>query len=97
MDDWLRVGVWRHMLRIPPMVGKRRLGGLAARAQAEAGALSQRHRAVHHFAVRELPRFDEPLPPQVVAENLDLPLSDVVQILDELEAKKAFLFRDDLG
>ena len=79
------------------MIGTKRVGQLADRARVEVGALSGEHRAVHHFVVRELPRAGEPLPPQVVAERLNLPLALVVQILDELEAKKTFLFRDEQG
>ena len=97
MSEWLKAGVWRHVLRIPPIVGKRRVEGLAERASAEAGALSDEHRAIHHFVVQELPRAGEPLAPAAVAESLGLSLAQVVQILDDLEAKKAFLFRDDQG
>ncbi len=97
MSDWLKVGVWRHMLRLPPLVGKRAVGGVAKRAKAGVGALSEQHRTAHHFVVRELPRLGEPLPPLAVPENLRLPLECAIEILDELETKKAFLFRDDQG
>jgi hypothetical protein len=59
--------------------------------------LSEQHRSAHHFVVGELPRVGEPLSPQAVAESLQLPLARVIEILDELEAKKAFLFRDAQG
>jgi len=97
VSDWLKVGMMRHMLRLPPKIGTRRVGKLADRARAEVGALSEQHRAVHRFMVRELPRTEGPLPPQVVAENFGLPLEGVIQILDDLEAKKAILFRNDQG
>ncbi len=97
MSDWLKVGVWRYVLRLPPMIGKRGVSKLAERARAEVDVLSEEHRAVHHFVVRELPQVGEPLPPQVVSESLDLPLARVVRILDELEAKRGFLFRDGQG
>lgn len=97
MRSWLKVGVVRHMLRLPPMIGTKRLAELAERARVEVGALSAEHRSVHHFVVRELPRADGPLPPEVVAEHLDLSLERVIQIFDDWEAKKAILFRDDQG
>ncbi len=97
MSDWLKVGMLRHILRLPPKIGTRRVGKLAARAKAEVGALSEEHRAVHHFVVRELPRTKGPLPPQVVADNLHLSLERVIQIFDDWEAKKAILFRNDQG
>ena len=95
MSDWLKVGVLRHMFRLPPKIGSRRVGKLADRARAEVGALSDEHRAVHHFVLRELPGTGGPLPPQVVAENLRVPLDRVIQMLDDWEAKKAILFRND--
>jgi hypothetical protein len=70
---------------------------MVARAKAEAGGLSTQHRAVHHFVVRELPRFGRPMPPEHVAEGLAISLETVTRILADLEAKKAFLFRDESG
>jgi len=90
-------GVWRHTLRLPPGIARKKVGQLGKRARAEVGALSSEHRAVHHFVVRELPRFGMPMPPEFIAESLDLPLAMVASILSELEAKKAFLFRNEDG
>lgn len=97
MSDWLLVGVWRHALRLPPGLGERRLGRLAQRARQIVGQLSTEHRAVHHFAARELPRIGGPIPPRTMAESLDLPEATVVEILTDLEARKGFLFRNEEG
>jgi hypothetical protein len=90
-------GVWRHILRLPPGIAKKKVGQLGKRARAEVGALSAEHRSVHHFVVRELPRFGEPMPPQFIAESLGIPLAAVTTVLAELEAKRAFLFRNEEG
>jgi len=97
VSEWLMAGVWRHILRLPPAIGRKRVGQLADRTRAEVGAVSAPHRRVHHFVVRELPRFGEPMPPQTIAEGLDLPLPTVIEILTDLEARKIFLFRDEEG
>ena len=97
MSEWLMAGVSRHILRLPPAIGKKRVSQLADRARAEVGVVSTQHRAVHHFVVREMPRFGRPMPPQTIAEGLDLPLPTVIQILTDLEARKIFLFRDEEG
>ena len=91
------VGVWRQILRLPPGIGRKKVGQLANRARAELGAVSPEHRAVHHFVVRELPRFGMPIPPEAIAEALELPLATVTTVLSELEARKGFLFRDEDG
>ncbi len=97
MREWLMAGVWRYVLRLPPGIGRKRVGRLAERARAEVGALSAQHRAVHHFVVRELSRFGGPLPPQAIAEGVDLPPATVIETLDDLEARKGFLFRNQDG
>ncbi|MCP4307583.1 MAG: hypothetical protein GY788_22470 [bacterium] len=97
MSDWLMAGVWRLTLRLPPAIGSKRVGRLAERAREVVGAVSAQHRAVHHFVVRELPRFGTPMPPQHIADGLDLPLPTVIGILADLEARKGFLFRNGDG
>lgn len=50
-------------------------------------------RRVQHFAVREIARRREPIAPEVIAAELDLPLDRVTGILDELERRMTFLYR----
>jgi hypothetical protein len=50
-------------------------------------------RRVQHFAVREIPRRREAIAPEVFARELELPLDEVKQILDELELGMTFLCR----
>ncbi len=97
MSDWLMAGVWRHILRLPPVLGKRSVGELSERAREVVGHLSDDHRAVHLFVASELPRLGGPVPPKTIAEGLDLSLATVRVILDELEARKGFLFRNEEG
>lgn len=97
MSDWLMAGVWRLILRLPPAIGRKRVGQLAERAREVVGAVSAQHRAVHHFIVRELPRLGTPMPPQHIADCLDLPLPAVIGTLADLEAGKGFLVRNEDG
>jgi hypothetical protein len=59
--------------------------------------MSPAHHAVRYFAVRELPRCGEPLPPELIAEELDLPLDLTQRVLDELEQNLFFLVRNQAG
>ena len=97
MSDWLMFGVWRLILRLPPALGRKRVERFAERAREVVGAVSAQHRTVHHFVVTELPRLGRPIPPQHIADNLDLPLPTVIEILADLEARKAFLIRNGDG
>jgi hypothetical protein len=57
------------------------------------GDLDDHHRLVHHFVVRELPRTAVPMSPEYISQGLDMPLDQVIPIVDELEGRKIFLFR----
>jgi hypothetical protein len=50
-------------------------------------------RRVHHFVVRDLPRLAAPMPPEHIAAALHMPVSRVVEILNELERRLVFLYR----
>ena len=97
MSEWMIAGVWRHLLRLPADVGRRRIRKLAAQAGESAGELSPQHRAVHHYVVRELPSCGRPLPPERIADAVDLPVSTITATLADLEAKKGFLVRNEDG
>ncbi len=55
------------------------------------------HRRVHHFTVRELPRTGKPLPPDVIAQKLNMPRDRVAFLLEDMEKRMTFLFRNPEG
>jgi len=57
------------------------------------GGLDDDHRRVHHFVVRNLPSLARQMPPDFIANRLNMGEARVVQILDELERRLIFLFR----
>jgi hypothetical protein len=59
--------------------------------------VSDEHRRVQHFCVRELPRVGEPLSPEVIASGVGLPLAQVKALLDDLETGMTFLYRNSEG
>jgi hypothetical protein len=59
--------------------------------------MSPAHHAVRYFAVRELPLRGEPLPPEIIAEELDLSLNLTQNILEDLEKNLFFLVRNEAG
>jgi hypothetical protein len=92
MFERILLGVGRRMVPVPevlfrPMV-QRDANKLAKRP-----ALEPDERRVQHFAVREIPRRREAIAPEVFAAELELPLDQVSQILDELERRMTFLCR----
>ena len=94
MFDSIFLGVGKRLLPVPefifrPMV-KRDTKKIASRP-----TLEPDQRRVQHFAVREIPRRREAIAAEVFAAELDLPLEEVLQILDELERRMTFLYRRD--
>lgn len=91
--DTVLLGFKRHMLPIPRGLFQRGLRRASGKSRRVLGGLDDDHRRVHHFVVRDLPRVGEPMPPEHIAEALQLPLPRVIEILDELERRLIFLFR----
>ena len=97
MKNKLMLGIWGHMVSVPPILWEREVEKSRKKIQAEMDFMSPDHRRVHHCVVRELPRVGKPMPPEFVASALGLPLDRVKQILDELEKRMTFLFRNEEG
>jgi hypothetical protein len=97
MRDKLLMGLWRLTFPVPGPVWRGRVDKGAQDAGAGLAFMSEDHHRVRDFAVRELPRIGEPLAPEFIAQELDLPLARLNLILDELEEHLTFLFRNEQG
>jgi hypothetical protein len=93
MDKKLLAGWWRLTLPIPPAIWHKMDQG----AGGHMDFMSKAHHRVRDYVVLELPRSGKPLTPERIAQELQLPLDQVVDILDDLERHKTFLFRDPQG
>lgn len=97
MSDTLLRGFSRYMIPIPRMLWRRQVSRRGEKIRAGLGFMSEEHHGVRNFVVRELPVAGEPLPPGFISEKLHLPVDRVEAILDELEKRMTFLFRDGRG
>jgi hypothetical protein len=97
MGNRLLKGFWKLMIPVPGALWEKRVAGSRKAIQASLGFMSEDHHAVRNFAVRELPVEGRPLPPELIAERLELPLDRVNAILKELEEHMTFLFRNGDG
>jgi hypothetical protein len=89
----LFLGLWRFLLPVPRAIWRRQLEGNVSRLE----FMSADHHRVRNFCVVELPRAGQPLAPAYIARALDLPLARLIPILDELERRMTFLFRNPQG
>ena len=90
LDDSMLLGLWRTMLPIPRPVWQSQVRG-----DADLDFMTEAHHWVRDLVVTEIPRVGKPLTPEFIAQKLDLPLAQVTSILDDLETRMTFLFRNE--
>jgi hypothetical protein len=87
------LGFKRRMLPIPWALFRGLVPLEARKARRALGGLDEEQRRVHHFVVRDLPRLGQPMSPDHVAAELQMDTARVVEILDELERRRIYLYR----
>lgn len=99
MKDGIRLGVGRFILDLPPRLVnmKKKLAENRKKYESAMDFMTDDHRRVHHFTVRELPAAGIPLDPGMIAAGTSLPQERVVSLLDDLEKHMTFLFRNREG
>jgi hypothetical protein len=94
MQNKLMMGLWRYIINVPSFLWEMQIAMAAKKFEKEHSFMTEPHREVHHFVVRELPRIGRPMPPDFIAKNLDMSEGRVNAILDDLETHMTFLFRN---
>ena len=85
------------MIPIPAIIGQRTLLGKARKERARLASIrSEEHHLVHDFVTRQIPQVGEPISPELIGQQLKMPIDRVNAILDELE-KKLILYREGQG
>ena len=97
MNIHVMKGFWRYMIKIPPSLWQKEVSKHARKAKAKLAFMSDDHRRVHHWVVKELPTTGKPLSPKTISEELDLPGNRVAVVLNDLEKNMTFLFRNGDG
>jgi hypothetical protein len=97
MNRSLLLGFRRFLLRIPRPIWQQEVARSALAAAKSLAFMTADHHKVRDFVVRELPRFGKSIPPETIAQSLDMEPERVLAILDELEKNLTFLFRNEQG
>ncbi len=95
MKKSVLLGARRHMVPVPGPVWRREVSQGAQRTVERLAFMTEDHHRVRDFVVTALPRVGEPLSPETISQQLDLPLAHVNALLDDLERNMTFLFRPD--
>ena len=91
------LGIGRFMIPLPRFFWKKQVIKQVPAISKRLEFMTEDHHRVRDFAVRELPRIGAPLEPDLIASELDLPPARTVEILDELEKRLFFLYRNERG
>ena len=97
MENRPLLGLGRYMIPIPRFLWRREVARKVPAIERRLTFMSGDHHRVRDFVVRELPRVGEPLALELIAKELSLPATRTKEILDELETRLVFLFRNDEG
>ncbi|MFH1981877.1 MAG: hypothetical protein ABIL58_08530 [Pseudomonadota bacterium] len=97
MSNKLMAGLWKFMIGVPPVLWEKQIEKGKQKIGRNLRFMTAGHRRVHHFVVRELPRYGRPVTPDDIAGALDLSRETVISILDDLQRHMTFLFRNPGG
>ena len=97
MTRSILIGKGHEIEEMPQTTWEQELAPVPERQRQRLAFMTEEHHAVRYFVVRELTRQGRPLEPALIADRLDLSVSRVVDILEELEKNLLFLVRNDDG
>jgi hypothetical protein len=97
MNKSLLLGVSRFLLRIPRPIWQQEVARSARASEKSLKFMTPEHHQIRDFVVRELPRLGKPIPPETIAQSLNMEPERVAFILDELERNMTFLYRNEQG
>jgi hypothetical protein len=97
MSETILIGRGCQLTAIPRSHWEEQLSRVPAAMKIRLSFMTRQHHLVRYFVVRSLPRIGKPIPPELIAEKLTIPLPRVNAILSELEEKLFFLVRDEHG
>ena len=97
MNKSILLGLWRFLLRIPSRIWQQEVLRSARVAKESHPFMTANHHRVRDFVVREMPRLAQPIPPEVIAHELNMEINQIISILDELERTLTFLYRNERG
>ena len=98
MNDRILIGRRERMLEVSAEMLREHLAGAGHSMATRLSFMSGEHHRVRNFVVRELPRNQgKPLSAGDISHKLDLPLTRVVTILEELQKNLFFLVLNVVG
>jgi len=95
LKDKLYMGFRGFMMRIPPMISNKGAKKGEKGAKANADCLSKDERRIHHYIVKKMAVVKDPITAELIADELEMPIDPMHEIINKLENLKTFIFRSD--
>ncbi len=97
MNETVLIGRGRKIQSMPRRQWEEHLSKVPQAMKIRLSFMTRQHHLVRYFVVRSLSRIGTPIPPELIAATLKIPMSRVKAILGELEERLFFLVRDERG
>jgi len=97
VSETILLGRDKQIVQVPREMWEQHLAQAPGHSHTRLGFMSAEHHQVRYFVVRQLASSGKPIEPESIAQQLQLPLARVENILDELERKLFFLVRNEHG
>src|SRR5512135_858673 len=97
MEAKILLGRDQTILEVPQAAWQQHLTQVPQQSQARLDFMTEAHRQIRYFVVKEMVNTQKPIEPEFVAEQLSMPLARVNRILEELGRNLFFLVRNAQG
>jgi hypothetical protein len=97
MEEIIFIGQEQQMHKVSQTMWKQHLAQIPEHGPARLRFMTDAHRLVRNFVVKELAVRQQPIEPELLSDVLSLPLDQVKKLLDELEQKLFFLVQNEHG
>jgi hypothetical protein len=97
MEEKILLGRDREILEFPEAAWRHELTQIPQHSQARLNFMTDAHRQIRYFVVKEMATRQKPIEPELISEKLGIPLERVNTLLGELERNLFFLVRNERG
>jgi len=97
MKENILASAGNQLTEIPREIWEQHVAQTTQDISKKLGFMTKAHHLIRYFVVRELPRIGKPIPPELISDELNIPLSRTIEILDGLEKNLFFLVRNERG
>ncbi len=97
MEASILLGRGQEILAVPQDAWIQDLTQVSLHSQSRLDFMTDTHHQIRYFVVKELAHRQKPIEPGLISRELDIPLEQVITILEQLERRLFFLVRDEQG